>query len=220
MTLPATAGHEDSRNTASHLAPSFRSTTDQVIPESRTQGGLPDYEGETDAIDCGDVEAIENFNAAIVTVLSTDLRLAAAVISSLSKFPAHLRPFIYGFAGRGDTQVDSPTSSTPVHTGKSTGLPWSLQTPSSSVKRRKRAQDEDDDPEEEKKKNSRTKDYKKARLQQLKYACPFYIKYPNRYCVRNEVGGTGELYRPCMGNGWSQLRHLKYVLITFSPKSG
>ena len=78
------------------------------------------------------------------------------------------------------------------------------------AKKRKSNKDSDGDLDDQKPKDTRSKSRanNKSRLLKLKYACHFNIKDPKRYCIRNEVGGTGELYRSCMGTGWIDLHSL------------
>jgi hypothetical protein len=141
--------------------------------------------------------------------LAPDLRLAAAVITYCDKLPAHLRSFVYGVVGHGKATTNSATSSTPSNVGENTGPHDSSLTSRSSTKRTKRAQEEGGDHDEDKPRKIRLRDFKGAQLQHHKYACPFNIKHPGRYYIRNEMWGIGDLYESCMGTGWTELRHLK-----------
>lgn len=153
-------------------------------------------------------DVFESLNSAIIEVLAPDLRLAAGVITHLYQLPAHLRSFVYGFTGH--TEYDAP------HFDYEADARPSLSTPAQSsdghVRRKRKDRPSGDDHLSQdiaKPKKSRAKCYTKAIVDKLKYACPFNIYDPKRYCVRNERGGTGDHYSSCMGPGYSDPRHLK-----------
>ena len=80
--------------------------------------------------------------------------------------------------------------------------------PTPSLPRPKRRRDPDH-PDE----NDQNDGFKKPRPRIIQnrnrgpcFACPFYKRYPQKYCVSRE---TGLKYRPCMGPGNPELRRLK-----------
>ena len=166
-------------------------------------------------------DVFELLDSAVIEVLAPDVRLAANVITHLYKLPANLRSLVYGFITHGNNESGS-SGSPPQHARSgSSGSPCqhaesgtdsqqNLSTTWSNAKKRKSNKDGDGDSDDQKPKDTRNRSraHNKSRLSKLKYACHFNIKDPKRYCVRNEVGGTGELYRSCMGTGWIDLHGL------------
>lgn len=154
-------------------------------------------------------DAFELLDSAVIEVLAPDVLLAANVITHLYKLPANLRSLVYGFVTHGGHGSRSPNPAAPPSErqtqSQKTFLSW--QQP---AKRRKGTQDGDEDPDDRKPKDirSRSRVYSKTKILKLKYACHFNIKDPEKYCVRNEIGGTGDLYSSCMGTGWTELRGL------------
>jgi len=159
-------------------------------------------------------EVFESLNTAIINVLAPDLRLAVGVITHLYKLPAHLRAFVYGFAKHnGDEDEDHSTNF-----GYGFDAVSSISNPTQGLDgqvllKRKRRSAGDDPLVEDlvQPRKSRAKSYTKSIVDKLKYACPFNIYDPRKYCVRNEKGGTGGHYLSCMGPGFTDPRHLKYV---------
>jgi hypothetical protein len=148
-------------------------------------------------------------DSVVIEVLSPDVRLAANVITHLYKLPADLRSLVYGFITHGNNESESPASA-PRNAESGTDSQNNLSITPPSAQKRKSDKDGDEDSDDQKPKDTRRRSrlHSKSRLSKLKYACPFNIKEPARYCVRNEVGGTGELYRSCMGTGWTNLHGL------------
>jgi hypothetical protein len=205
----ATTNHEKSRLTSTRPVSPLRPRPDRDISERDTQEELREYGVDFDRSDSNCTKDIESLNEAIIKVLAPDLRLVTAVITYCDKLPAHLRSFVNGVVGHGKTAANSATSSTPSNVGENTGPHGSSLTSRSLTKRTRKAQEEDGDQDEDKPRKTRLRDFKGAQLQRLKYACPFNVKYPGRYCIRNEMWGTGDLYKSCIGTGWTGLRHLK-----------
>jgi hypothetical protein len=160
-------------------------------------------------------DIFELLNSAVLEVLAPDVELAARVIGHLYRLPAGLRSLIYGFVTHGDNDGRSSNTSSPNAKDGTDSQQTSSIVPSliSPNKKRQANQDGDGDPEDQKPRDKRNRDrsYHKATLRTPKYACLFNIKDPRKYCVVNEVGGTGDFYRSCMGAGWTELRGLLYV---------
>lgn len=150
----------------------------------------------------------ELLDSAIIEVLAPNIRLAANVISHLYKLPANLRSLVYGFITHGNEGGGYYNAPPPAEHDSESQQPLSISRP--STKKRKGDQDGDEDPEDQRPKDTRSRSrvYSKTKIIKLKYACHFNIKDPERYCVRNEIGGTGDLYSSCMGTGWTELRGL------------
>lgn len=185
-----------------------------VVPEDSKCQKSPtvaaESEGETLAeshLERGNV--FELLDSVVIEVLAPDVRLAANVITHLYKLPADLRSLVYGFITHGNNE-SGPSASAPRNSESGTESQHNLSVTPPSTQKRKSDKDGDEDSDGQKPKDTRRRSrlHSKSRLSKLKYACPFNIKEPARYCVRNEVGGTGELYRSCMGTGWANLHGL------------
>jgi hypothetical protein len=169
-------------------------------------------EPESDSDEEEDV--FESLDNAIIDVLAPDLRLAAGVITHLYKLPAHLRAFVYGFARHNGDENHSPDFGYEFDAGPSISNPTQgLDGQALSKKKRKSASDDHLTEDVVQRRKSRAKSYTKSIVDKLKYACPFNIYDPRKYCVRNEKGGTGGHYLSCMGPGFTDPRHLKYVFL-------
>jgi hypothetical protein len=164
--------------------------------------------------DSDEEDVFETLNTAIINVLAPDLRLAAGVIAHLYNLPAHLRAFVYGFTRHYGDEDYGPELGYGFDAGPSSSN--SAQTLNGQFfSKRKRRSVSDDHLTEDvvERRKSRMKSYKKSIVDKLKYACPFNIYNPRKYCVRNEKGGTGCHYQSCMGPGFTDPRRLKYVFL-------
>lgn len=123
--------------------------------------------------------------------------------------PANSRSLGYGITTYGNAGSESSKPADPSSEHKQ-GSRKTFHNARRSSKKRRTDQDDDEDPEDQDPKNprSRRRVYSKTRISKRNYACHFNIMNPRRYCVRNELRGTGNLYSPCMGTGWAELHGL------------
>jgi hypothetical protein len=149
----------------------------------------------------------ELLDSAVIAVLGPNFDLAANVIGRLYRLPAGVRSLVYGFVAHGNNESGSYNSPLPNAKDGTDSQGRAFSSTPSSVGKRKVNEEDDGDDKDRKQRGTRNRDrtHSKAKVQKLKYACPFNIMDPARYCVRNEIGGTGELYRSCMGTGWGEL---------------
>lgn len=126
----------------------------------------------------------------------------------LHNLPADLRSLVYGFIQHGETGQSSNSQTLAVSPGESSTSRSTQSGNFSQPNKRKQNDDDEDPPDGDKRKGSRTKLFSQSRVRERKFACPFNIMDPLRYCVRTEKGGTGDRYKACSGLGWKELRHL------------
>ena len=157
-----------------------------------------------------DEDVFENLNAAIIDVLAPDFPLASGVTAHLYNLPAHMRSFVYGFASH---QGNGEDAFIPLEGFCGETSPSQLQAGSeqqASSKRLVGVFDDDNVAEYDARvKKRRHKRLSKTFVDTLKHACPFNIYDPRMHCVRNEKGGTGGHYSPCMGLRFTEPRRLK-----------
>jgi hypothetical protein len=185
-----------------------------ALPEGSTRQKSPTVAGESEEKSLiqshpEESDVFELLDSVVIEVLAPEVRLAANVIAHLYKLPANLRSLVYGFITHGNNESGS-SNSAPGHAESGTDSQQIFPIAKQPDKKRKGNQDGDDESGDQKPRDTRNRSraYSKARVLKLKYACPFNIKDSARYCVINKVGGTGELYRSCMGTGWTELRGL------------
>lgn len=162
----------------------------------------PELEPDSDE----DEDAFESLNTAIINVLGPDR--AAGLIPHLYQLPAHLRAFVFGFATHNGGEDNTLVLGYESDAGPSIHNPTQgLDGCGTSKRKRRRAGENTSPARVTQERKTRAKPYKKVEM--LKYACPFNIFDPKKYCVRHEIGGTGDRYSACMGLGFSDPRHLK-----------
>jgi len=153
-----------------------------------------------------DEDAFESLNTAIINVLGPDR--AAGLIPHLYQLPAHLRAFLFGFATHNGGEGNTRELGYESDAGRSIHNPTQGLDGCGTSKRKRRPAGENTSPARvAQERKTRVKPYKKVKM--LTYACPFNIFDPKKYCIRNEIGGTGSRYSACMGPGFSEPRRLK-----------
>lgn len=165
-----------------------------------------DDEHEVESDSDEEEDAFKALNTAIINVLGQDR--AVGLIPHLYQLPAHLRAFVFGFATHNGQEDNSAGFGHGSDAGSLNPNPTQGFNGSGTSKRKRVPSSDNTSPAGVAyKRKTRVKPYKK--VEALTHACPFNIFDPKKYCVRNEIDGTGSRYLSCMGPGFGEPRHLK-----------
>lgn len=149
----------------------------------------------------------------LLSALRRHLPVAALVIPRIRAFMTTVLPLTHicnepspCYDAGSSTQPIMPTSTS--NTTSSTPSSKFSGTQSHKSKRRRGSDDEEQNrPDRPKKQRPRLDEILSQDGSTRKFACPFHRKDPLKYHRDNNLR-----YGPCMGPGWLELRHLKYVV--------